>query len=385
MPLFLLSVLVATSSTFGADVPATADSAGWKSLVAEVDPAQAGLAGSWTKNEAGLAVDAAPSARLQLPVITAAEYDLRVAFTRRSGSASIAILFPHGSGQAALKVDAWGQHLAGIQNIVGRDLRSNASRHADVTITNGRRYTLTLEVRRNSVRGLLDGAEVAAYTGDGADLALSNFWPLSNKRSAGIGAWDSAATFHSVELRVLGASPSPSTAVISSAAANSATATPANSQATGTASTATPKSASPAAKAPAVTTRNTPRPSPRSTNAAKPAGGKKRVIIVIANHHFFYREYADPRAALEAAGVEVTVAAGRKAKCRPHSNSGQQGSGDVESDLALAEVNSADYDALVFSGGWGASAYQFASPVRYDDQQYNGDPAVKQTVNRLIG
>jgi len=42
LPLFRLSALFATSSTFGADVAAATDSAGCKSLVAEVDPAQVG-------------------------------------------------------------------------------------------------------------------------------------------------------------------------------------------------------------------------------------------------------------------------------------------------------------------------------------------------------
>jgi hypothetical protein len=34
------------------------------------------------------------------------------------------------------------------------------------------------------------------------------------------------------------------------------------------------------------------------------------VLIAIANYHFFYQEYADPRQAVEDAGLSVIVAAG---------------------------------------------------------------------------
>ena len=53
-------------------------------------------------------------------------------------------------------------------------------------------------------------------------------------------------------------------------------------------------------------------------------------------------------------------------------------------DFALADVKADDYDAILFSGGWGASAYQFAFNGRYQDQAYNGERAIKAEVNRLI-
>jgi putative intracellular protease/amidase len=111
----------------------------------------------------------------------------------------------------------------------------------------------------------------------------------------------------------------------------------------------------------------------------------KRVLIVIANHHFFFREYGDPRQELERAGIRVTVAAGRKAVCRPHEGSGQgPDGGSVQADLALSEVNVTDFDAVLFSGGWGASSYQFAFNGRYNDASYNGDRAIKTEANRVI-
>ena len=46
------------------------------------------------------------------------------------------------------------------------------------------------------------------------------------------------------------------------------------------------------------------------------------VLMVIANNDFYYQEYADPRAALEAAGIPVVVGAGRRVISIPHANTG---------------------------------------------------------------
>ena len=81
----------------------------------------------------------------------------------------------------------------------------------------------------------------------------------------------------------------------------------------------------------------------------------------------------------------MTVAAGRKSTCDPHGGSGQgSAAGTVIPDLALADVRAEDYDAVLFSGGWGASMYQFAFNGRYQEASYNGDAAVKAAANRVI-
>jgi putative intracellular protease/amidase len=79
------------------------------------------------------------------------------------------------------------------------------------------------------------------------------------------------------------------------------------------------------------------------------------------------------------------VAAGRKATCRPHQGSGERpGGGAVEPDLALKDVKADDFDAILFSGGWGASSYQFAFPGRYDKPSYNGNKIIRAEANRII-
>ncbi len=320
----------------------------WESLRDAVDPARDGVAGSWSKSD-GLRVAAAMGARIAMPAAPPAEFDFRVSFTRQTGVHSIAIFFPHGAGRAAFEVDAWGEHLAGFQNVGGRSIRENPTRRPNVQLENGRRYTMTLEVRTGQVRGFLDDQLIATLATDGRDLALSDLWSMPNAKALGLGAWNCDTVFHSVELR----------------------------RVSETAARTSPP--------PPVSTPVIPAPATPPATTAK-AASAKRVLIVVANHHFFYREYGDPRAELEKAGIRVTVAAGTKGVCRPHSGSGEgRDGGAVQADLALADVKADDYDAILFSGGWGSSAYQFAFPGRYDDATYNGTAAVKREANRVIG
>ena len=110
------------------------------------------------------------------------------------------------------------------------------------------------------------------------------------------------------------------------------------------------------------------------------------VLMVIADQRdFFYQEYGDARQSLVEAGLQVRVTARTTNPSTPHPNSGQgASSGVVTPDLPLSAVNSADYSAIVFVGGWGSSMYQYAFTGNYYDDLYDGNAATKQIVNNLI-
>lgn len=315
------------------------------------------VAGQWRKTSDGLLTSAAAGSRIALPVEPKGEYDFKVTFTRQTGQHSITLLFVSGTGQAAFDLDAWGQHLAGFQNVGGKDARQNPTRTENVTLINGRKYTAELRVRRDRVDAYLDGKLLSTYRGDGSDLSMLGNWRIPSKRTLGVGAWDSETMFHSIEVRSVNGS--------IDLASNSASTRP-----------RTPTTT------PAPTT---PRPSPASRGRGPASDGGDRVLIVIANDGFFYREYADPRQELERAGFTVEVAAARKAPCIPHSNSGQGGSkGIVNPDLAIAEADPNRYRAILFSGGWGSSMYQYAFQGSYNNRAYNGDRPTKEATNKLI-
>ncbi len=359
--------------------------AGWQSAIDQLDVPGAVVAGNWQRTDTGLQVQAQSGARVKLAERMPPAYDLQVAFTRQTGVHSIAVIFPLGAGQASLEIDAWGQHLAGIQNIAGRTLRDNATRRENMTLENGRRYQLVMQVRPTGVRATLDGQQIIQYDGNGEDLSVLDVWRLPEKQQLGIGAWDSQTLFHTVAWREV-----PVAALAADASVTPAR-TPEPAPAPPVAKPAPATEPAPAAQAapaaPAAVPPTVPSPETPSAPASVPASLKRqRVLLVIANQDFFYREYADPRAELERAGIAVTVAAARRGVCRPHPGSGQGGgSGEVNAQLALAQAKAADYDAILFAGGWGSSAYQFAFDGRYDNPAYNGDPESKAHANRLIG
>ena len=77
----------------------------------------------------------------------------------------------------------------------------------------------------------------------------------------------------------------------------------------------------------------------------------KKVLMIVAPQNFRDEEFFETRTALEAAGYQVTVASLGVDKA-----TGMLG-GETPVDLDLEQANPADYDAVVFVGGSGASVY----------------------------
>ena len=330
--------------------------AGWTDLLKQIKTSDNAVHGNWKQTRDALTVDAATNARLAIPFQPGTEYDFRVSFTRNTGVHSIALIFTAGGRQASFEIDAWGEHLAGIQNIKGQDIRRNPTLTRDQRLENGKRYTATVQVRRDRIQAFLEDKLIATHRSDGSDLNLLDLWKLPSTKVLGIGAYQASTTFHSIQVRNVSGS------------------------GTTVASKTTPRP-----RTTPTPTPNNPRPTtPRPTTPRPSAGKGNRVLIVIANNDFFYREYADPRQELERAGFEVVVAAGRREPSRPHNGSGQSGDGVVRPDVALSDVKADDFQAIVFSGGWGSSQYQYAFRGSYSNREYNGNRQTKSVVNRLL-
>ena len=78
----------------------------------------------------------------------------------------------------------------------------------------------------------------------------------------------------------------------------------------------------------------------------------KSVLMVIASDNFRDEEYMQPRSILEEAGAEITVASSSTRK-----STGMLGKVSVTPDVALDEVDTPRYDAVIFVGGSGADEY----------------------------
>ncbi len=364
----LLTAFVSLSNSL------TAAEGEWVSLIEKFDAQKQAVAGNWQVTSETLTTDASIASRITLPHQPTAEYDFRISFTRNSGVHSIAMMFVSGPGQATFEVDAWGQHLAGLQMIDGRTMQDNSTRVPNLTLENGRRYTMMVQVRKDRIGAYLDDRLIAEHETNGSDLSVPSVWRMPDSRSLGIGAYAAATTFHSVEIRPAGENLLLANALMPRNGVSSSRVRP------------LPDSGGrDGTRSPATETATDRTAAAMKRTSGRPHGtAGKRVLLVIANQDFFYREYHDPRVALERAGITVEVAAGKKQTCRPHGNSGQQGSGEVMPDLAIADANASRYDAIMFSGGWGSSMYQYAFEGSYANAVYNGDRQTKAVVNRLL-
>ncbi|EMI51795.1 DJ-1/PfpI family protein [Rhodopirellula sallentina] len=345
----------------------TTNISAWDDLLPRIDVDRQTVSGTWTKSESAITASANGASRLTLPFQPKSEYDFRVSFTRNNGAHSIALFFATGQGQASFEVDAWGQHLAGIQNINGETIQENDTRVNDVQLENGRRYTAMVEVRSDHIAAYLDGKRLAEMPLTGQRLTVPSIWTIPDTTVLAVGAYASETVFDSIEVR---------TASDRSLASNA--------NRTGNIGRQNKSQMSRSRQDDRPRVPQTESSSTASMPTDTSAATGKRVLLVIANQDFFYREYIEPRRQFEQAGIKVDVAAGRKTLCRPHSNSGQRGDGSVTPDLAIADANAADYDAIMFSGGWGSSMYQFAFNGSYNNRTYNGDTQTKTAVNRLL-
>jgi hypothetical protein len=175
----------------------------WTDLIAQTDPQRNTVAGEWQKLDGGLRVFVAEGARIVIPVRPPAEYDFEMVFTRNSGRDSVPMFFVAGGRQASFEIDAWNVGLGGIQNINRADVRdeSNPARATGQRITNGRRTTMLVSIRRDRVEGYVDGRLISAYRGDGSDLSLPSVWNLQQPEMLGVGSYMSDTTFHSIRMR----------------------------------------------------------------------------------------------------------------------------------------------------------------------------------------
>jgi serine/threonine protein kinase len=177
----------------------------WTPLLRQVNPNTDAVMGRWMLQNMELRVErneGARAARLMLPAPPGPQYNLRFEFTRHGGWHSVGAVVVHNGHQVSFELDAWGEHLAGFQNINGRRITDNPTRRNGYTLQNGKRYTCEVQVRRGLVRALLDGVEVTRHASDGTDLAVDElYWKLPDSRRLALIAYESMVTFHTVEMQ----------------------------------------------------------------------------------------------------------------------------------------------------------------------------------------
>ncbi|HYE97396.1 MAG TPA: protein kinase, partial [Planctomycetota bacterium] len=175
---------------------------GWSNavnLLAPVDPVHDAVWGTWALQNGRLESDRADHARLELPFVPPQEYDLRVTFSRLSGTDAV-ILVVVGLGRSfALEIGGRDNTQAAFTELKAAD-PAPARATADLMLENDRPYTAVVEVRRDGVKARLDGQELCAWKSDFSDLRLPAAWTLRSPGMLGLGSQRSPTAFHRVEL-----------------------------------------------------------------------------------------------------------------------------------------------------------------------------------------
>jgi hypothetical protein len=185
-------------SASGSAPPATSPAARGVDLLALVDPAKDAVQGDWKRAAGGeLIVGAASYATLTIPYQPSEEYDLRVTFTRKSGTGPVALLLASQKRAFEFVIDIKGE--ARFERINNKVAQDNPT-VVPVSISNGHRYTLTVQVRKDRVRALLDDKLLCEHKSDLRDLSRYNVWKSLDTNLCGIGAHNAAVTFHAVDL-----------------------------------------------------------------------------------------------------------------------------------------------------------------------------------------
>jgi serine/threonine protein kinase len=175
-------------------------------LISVVDVRRDAIKGAWSIKPEGVALELPTDfGVLELPYEPPAEYDFEVAFTPTAGSLNTNLYLRVGGSSFAWKTNAHGRTppLYGFDMLDGKLMTNNPEACAEnaLRIENGQRYTTRVEVRRDGLRGFVNGIAMLTWSGDFHRLSMEPGTKLRNERALGIGGYKRAVVFHSIEVR----------------------------------------------------------------------------------------------------------------------------------------------------------------------------------------
>jgi serine/threonine protein kinase len=204
-------------SPLAAPAPSAA-SREWQNLIALVDPKRDAKSGEWkVENGALVCASRAPWALCEIPIdYHGANYDLRVSVTRGEGN-ELAILIPFRKGSTGGDIifDYFAPNLrdglrrAGLENLPGTNLTApdGVAVVNPMWLPRGRRRTILVQVREQTLGVRLDDVEVFRWNADWARLRQSGgvdsglFAKRGENSIFGVGIYDCEAVFHTIEMR----------------------------------------------------------------------------------------------------------------------------------------------------------------------------------------
>jgi|GEM_PF-6157586 len=166
-----------------------------QNLLRTVDIKRDVVWGVWQMDNGVLVSDAGQCSRLEFPFEPPAEYDYKVVLTRRSGNDCAYILCYAAGRQFIWAIGAGGNTVAGFP-LTGGPNPSNKP----FGLVNGRKYTCVVKVRRDSVRGFVDGRLLCELRTNYQNVSWPDYMKLHHDYTVGVGSYCSSIAFHSVEI-----------------------------------------------------------------------------------------------------------------------------------------------------------------------------------------
>ena len=162
--------------------------------------------GNWKRINDSVACENPAGANvLQLPYEPPEEYDFEMEFTTTGNGLNVNQYVAASGTMFAWKLNSHNVSppLYGFELLDGQFAKDNKEAATQIpdAINDGQRYRSTIEVRRGSLRTLLDGKELVKWTGDFKRLSLEPSTPMKHPGRIGIGSWRRPVTFHSVTVR----------------------------------------------------------------------------------------------------------------------------------------------------------------------------------------
>lgn len=138
---------------------------------------------------------------LQLPYIAPEEYDLSVSFIRREARGDVDCIVTQGTTQCVAAIGAFEDALTGFSMVGGKKVNQNKTQGTSPPIINGKRYQMTVSVRKRSMAIYVDEVLVSSWDPAKGALAMNPQWPVKNKKALGIGIYTGVTDFLAIEVR----------------------------------------------------------------------------------------------------------------------------------------------------------------------------------------
>lgn len=155
-------------------------------LLRLIDPQKDGLSGIWTMSGRGLASPSAvPSwARLQIPYVPPAEYDLDLVVHPRTPEYGLRLILPLEGRQSMLVLAGGGGHRGGLEMIDNRSWSDNNPTLCTLEAP-GERVRISCVVRKGSLKVLVEGRQVIEWK-EFRRVSLYSGWALPQTESLGL-------------------------------------------------------------------------------------------------------------------------------------------------------------------------------------------------------